>query len=249
MIDDRGYRRAAWAWIALLALLLGGCSTGTVREPAAEKRVPVPGEMRETSYGWWQACFRMPFDENGEPRWAVDHLLAHRVAAPLLAARAGEIGLWRFHRRAGRDSAGHQFSVIFYSGAETAASFFRDMDASPVVADLIESGYMKEVVKNCRGEELAALDATSDPAWDSRLQTSWPYFIMGVSAHWLSLIEEIEREMPAGTDEVPALLDRYGQVQDEISEIWRIQGQHAYLHHLNAIFGYQPMFIRKDMRF
>lgn len=34
-----------------------------------------------------------------------------------------------------------------------------------------------------------------------------------------------------------------------IAEIWRLEGQHALLHHLNAIFGYKPLTIRKNLTF
>jgi hypothetical protein len=33
------------------------------------------------------------------------------------------------------------------------------------------------------------------------------------------------------------------KVQQEINTIWAEQGQHAVLHHLSAVFAYQPLLI------
>jgi uncharacterized Tic20 family protein len=42
------------------------------------------------------------------------------------------------------------------------------------------------------------------------------------------------------------LLSYYKQTNDRVSTLWREQAQHAYLHHLSALFGYQPVLIRKS---
>ncbi|MFT5391212.1 MAG: hypothetical protein ACI8PT_001406 [Gammaproteobacteria bacterium] len=81
---------------------------------------------------------------------------------------------------------------------------------------------------------------------------------MGVSAHWLQLIEQIRHTLPlwdgdgdgdgdgdtVSTDS-NSLLDRYAAISARVDQLWREQGQHVYLHHLNAIFGYQPLVIRE----
>lgn len=122
--------------------------------------------------------------------------------------------------------------------------------SAPVAVALQRAGYVRDVVDTCRGKRgQAALKVHSDPVWDERLEKTWPYFIMGVSAHWLALIDEVSREQ----GEVPAalepMLDHYRAVQEEVNEIWRFQGRHAYLHHLNAIFGYEPLLIQRFMGF
>jgi len=33
-------------------------------------------------------------------------------------------------------------------------------------------------------------------------------------------------------------------VQQDLNDIWASQGQHAMLHHLSAIFAYQPLLIK-----
>ena len=235
--------------IAAGLIFLSGCAGNPAAEISAEKSVSLhpalPADAR-----WWRACFRMPRDEEGQPRWAMDLLLAEQVVAPALRQHRGDIPLWRFHRRAGRDTTGHQFSLIFYSDAATAASVFDTLEQAPALPALLAQNYLHAPVNHCgRQSSGRALSATSDPAWDQRLQRSWPYFIMGVSAHWLSLIEEIGRAMPYDATTAAEQLAYYASIQEDIATLWREQGQHAYLHHLNALFGYEPLHIQQLMRF
>jgi hypothetical protein len=44
-------------------------------------------------------------------------------------------------------------------------------------------------------------------------------------------------------------MEKYRGVDAGITEIWRDQGQHALLHHLNAVFGYEEMLIQKAVSF
>lgn len=232
-----------------VGVLLPGCAGNPETAVAPGKRVSVYRASSADTH-WWRACFRMPRDEAGQPRWAMDLLLADQVVAPVLRQYEGNIPLWRFHRRAGRDTAGHQFSLIFYSDASTAASVFDALEQAPALPPLLEQNYLRGPVNHCgRKSAGKALSATSDPAWDPRLQRSWPYFIMGVSAHWLSLIEETGRAMPYVASTPAEQLAYYASVQEEITTLWKEQGQHAYLHHLNALFGYEPLHIKKLMRF
>ena len=71
--------------------------------------------------------------------------------------------------------------------------------------------------------------------------------IMGVSAFWLALIDDV---LSTGTNsttdksEIADQLEEYRMVDREIAELWEKEGQHSMLHHLGAIFGYKSMLIR-----
>ena len=73
---------------------------------------------------------------------------------------------------------------------------------------------------------------------------------MGVSEMWLNLIREVVSQTSG--DKVPANLDEllglYEQVNTTIEQMWQEEGQHAFLHHLNAIFGYEPIEIREKRK-
>lgn len=238
--------------VLLLITLLVGCAAGPERaELPVGTRLPlVEGDDEVRKLGWWPVCFRMPFGEDGKPGWAVDLLLAHQVVGPLLREHEESIALWRFHRRAGRDATGHQLTLLAYTDDETGAALMNTAQSTPLVVALQRAGHLREVVNTCRGElGQTALNAHSDPVWDERLERTWPYFIMGVSAHWLALIDEVSRGQGAVPGAVEPMLGHYRTVQEEVTEIWRLQGRHAYLHHLNAIFGYEPLLIQRLMGF
>jgi hypothetical protein len=66
---------------------------------------------------------------------------------------------------------------------------------------------------------------------------------MGVSEMWLHMIQEIVELNPSEV-KPQSLQDYqafYKKVEESITEAWKREGRHAYLHHLNAIFGYEPL--------
>ena len=65
---------------------------------------------------------------------------------------------------------------------------------------------------------------------------------MGVSRMWLQLISELADQSP-GVSGVSGNPDSYRQVQAGITDLWQTEGRHAFLHHLNALFGYEPLII------
>ena len=72
---------------------------------------------------------------------------------------------------------------------------------------------------------------------------------MGVSSLWLGLIDDIMKDVPAHDDNFPKLLEQYRQAEDAVTTMWHKEGQHAFLHHLSAIFGYEPLMIKKWIKF
>ena len=63
----------------------------------------------------------------------MDVLLAHQLFKPVLLKYAHNIELWRFHRRAGRDKAGHRFSFIFYAREATATAILNNLAENPLI--------------------------------------------------------------------------------------------------------------------
>ena len=62
---------------------------------------------------------------------------------------------------------------------------------------------------------------------------------------WLSLIGEIAEQVWDG--ERPSSMERirvfYEQINESVIRSWQEEGRHAFLHHLNAIFGYKPLVV------
>ena len=87
------------------------------------------------------------------------------------------------------------------------------------------------------------IEDTSDSKWSPVVQKNWPYFIMGVSQMWLNMITGVAAELPDRTPyySVKELEAFYQEVNTRLTKIWQQEGRHAYLHHLNALFGYKPL--------
>lgn len=69
---------------------------------------------------------------------------------------------------------------------------------------------------------------------------------MGVSDMLLELVAQVKSTMP-DTDlsgPISEIQRYYSNLNDRISIIWRRYGSHAFFHHINALFGYEPVAAR-----
>ena len=236
--------------VILMGVLLFGCSTN--RKPVhllSKDHVPPSFKIIDNSY-WWNCSFHVVWPDDAEINWAMDLLLAHAVVSPVLVEHINTISYWRFHRRAARDDAGHRFSFLFYSNPEIASLVFSEIAKSNVLKEAYEANLIEKVFFDDPDHLiLANIEDTSDRRWSPGLQKNWPSFIMGTSSLWLGLIDEFMHNSPVDYTDIHLLLKSYRQVDDKITAMWRTEGQHALLHHLNAIFGYQPLHIKKALSF
>lgn len=225
--------------------LFAGCA-GTPLPPVSGPALPDDLATAAEGHGWWSVRFRMDHPDE-RPRWEVDLLIAHRIVAPLIKVYRSEIELWRFHRRFAEDIRGHQFSFLFFASADTAHRIHQQVIADPVVGQLFSSGTIVEVLTDdVAHNDRRAVGDTSDANWSPVMQANWPYFIMGVSRMWLGMIDQVSRNIGAADEATcDQLLDHYQKVNDRVTHTWQHESQHALLHHLNAIFGYEPMILKE----
>jgi hypothetical protein len=240
--------RTFFATVLLALMLFGflGCaSVGPTLPPSGS---PGEGVVIAPKNGWWYARFAIRWPEGKGPSWAVDPLLAHLVISPVLSLHGNEIALYRFHRRAARDETGHQFSFIFYATPETAREIFAMFQSNGSLMALKDRGVVvRDAYDDTSTITRPNLDDTSDRSWSPAMQKAWPFFIMGVSETWLKLISEVAGRTSGSKTSatVDEQLRFYEQLNASIDQIWKDEGQHAFLHHLNAIFGYEPLTIRE----
>jgi hypothetical protein len=244
--------RLTAAGAALTVFLLTGC--GVFLRPAPPPLdLPTGAALEEhpdQSRAWWDARFRFFWPEDESPRWFLDLLVADRLVKPALIEHRQEIALWRVHRRAARDGAGHQFSLLFYADRETARQIFAALRQAPLLGELKDAGMIDSIVfDDTEGDPETDPGATSDPHWSPELRTAWPYYIMGVSAMWLELIHQFSGSEAPPDRTAAALAQYYRELDRRLTRVWEEDAQHALLHHLNAIFEYRPMMIQKRMRF
>jgi len=231
----------------LLFCLLAGCT------PALQISYPTTLEpemgvlsAEQPERFWWRLRFKLVWPEGEHPDFSRHLLIADQLYKPVIAAHEDDLPLWRFHRRAGRSDAGNQFSFIFFSDAATAAQINEEVRANPLTDWLLDRGMIEKIrFSQQTKEELGRLEQTSDPIWPEEIQRSWPYFIMGASQSWLVMVQELSsQDQLKGEVSYDDLLAHYQDVDIRLTAQWREYGQHAYLHHLSAVFGYEPIHIR-----
>ena len=224
--------------------LLAGCAVQPRPDPA-----PGP-DAAEQGPRWWYARFLIAPGPQGEVRSHLDLLLADLLLGPLLREGAEDLALWRFHRRWPDDPTGHQFSFLFYAPVAVAERVDRRLAADPLLDQLLDAGLLRSY-RLAPGDpaRAAARGGSSDPRWSAELQAAWPDFIMGVSQTWLGLVGALADCAPA--DPASDVLEAcYRAAERELDALWYAEGGHAFLHHLNALFGYRPTLLpRGPMRF
>ncbi len=245
-MNQRFVFRYWWAVVLITVIIISGCALPGPKVAETSALRPKPAVLDS---GWWYARFRIDWPENTEPSWHIDIMLADKVISPVLNQYRDTIALWRFHRRAARDTIGHQFSFIFYTSADTAQSVYDSIRSDPLVKQLKQAGLIIQCVFDDTVKiNRPAIEDTSDKSWSAPVQKTWPHYIMGVSQMWLHLISEIVAE-EADRKEFASLKEIqefYRQVNESVNASWQEEGRHAYLHHLNAIFGYEPIIIYEE---
>ena len=239
------------ACVLMLVILGGACAPRKIHFPPEMPTKP-PGEALEcgSDASWWACRFKISRPPGAEPDWAVDHLLAHAVVGPVLKKHIRELSWWRFHRRAVPDKIGHQFSFLFYSSSRVSAHVMEEIRQSDVLRQALAARIVEKIIFDDPDKPTRPrIEATSDRRWSPELQRNWPSYIMGVSSLWLGLIEDVMADVPVDADNLATLLEQYRQAEAAVTNMWHREGQHAFIHHLSAIFGYEPLVIRKEIRF
>ena len=229
--------------LLFLCILLPACSTIAPRAP---NPINMNSRVVDDDSAAWRNChFRIAWPEGAAPRWGVDLLVAHKILGPILSRQANEIYRWRFHRRSNRDEAGHQFSFVYYAGSAEAQTIISAIQQSQWRQRLLENEVLEsaacETADNMSRQDIGD---GSDENWSESMQRHWPAYIMGVSNLWLGLIDDAIVSLQPDEHDLDKTLQAYDEAGRIVSLIWRNESQHALLHHLNAVFGYEEMLIR-----
>ncbi|NNE37834.1 MAG: hypothetical protein HKN08_05965 [Gammaproteobacteria bacterium] len=226
-----------------IIFLVAGCQT--LPEAKKQDLIFPQQDLSMTNPGWRSCSFRINWPQESDVRFEVDLLLAHQVIGPILEEYSDSIYRWRFHRRAARDNAGHQFSFIFYSGSDIAAGIIDAVNTSDVKRRLQNSSVIESstCIPADDSQRLNISD-TSDNQWPEPIKRHWPTYIMGVSMTWLSLIDDIVAMSVDDDMNIEQMVDEYASAEEQVTALWSEYGQHAFLHHLNAVFGYESLLIR-----
>ena len=237
-------------------IVMTGCAinpqTPTKDPQDANQQVTIADNLLVDQQGWWQVSFHRNYQQGDDVMWYLGTLLAYEVIKPVIDTNQ-QLRLWRFHQRAKEDQSGHKFSFVFYSARSDAEKIHQYVKDNALVKQLLTDNYIERIsFFEFKGKDRSAIENTSDKSWPLELQRSWPYFIMGASQTWLSLIDEFyQQEQISEEPDLAQQVELFKKLNDKINQVWEQKGHHAFLHHLNALFGYQELYIidRRLMRF
>ncbi len=233
------------ALLLAATLALAGCATPAPPPATPPGALPAAPDSPAGTPEWWTVHVRMGWRGAEHVQWHLDALLAEQVFAPVIRRYGPALVLWRFHRRAAPDDLGHQVRFLYYADPAVAAQVTAAVGASAVLDRLRAGGHVSQVLLPVASDG-AAVEATSDQGWPESIQRAWPHFAMGVSANWLALIgEESARLGPPPAGDVSALVEHYRAVNGAVDRLWQDHALHAWLHHLNALYGYRALWLQE----
>jgi hypothetical protein len=204
----------------------------------------------QSSLGWYTGYFRFSWPTKSEPQWYLDLIIGHAVVAPVIHRYLQGLSLWYFHRRANRDERGHEFAFSFLTTAEHAQEISVELQGDSLLKDLHEAGLvLEDTCANLESIPTSEKPPYSWHDWPSSVQNSWPHFVMGACQTWLKLADillpAIQQTSPAS--DLNIILQHYQQLLTQINDLWQKNGAHAFLHHLNAVFGYIPVRLGNEL--
>lgn len=203
-------------------------------------------------YNWQSFRLRLEWEGKSEPKWWLDLFILDNIVRDLISDNRKNIKLWRFHRRAARDHSGHQLTIYCYTQKKVGYSINNQLLESDLFELLNKTNLLKEYQWNEEhGSErnMNKIEDTSDPNWPIEIKKAWPFYIMGVCDMFLDLIKNLSENMTNKRPKIASLKRvepadiYYRELNKLVSDTWNINGNHAFFHHINAIFGYVPLSI------
>ncbi len=221
--------------------------------PSSALEYPLPGIARNSPEAipvWRPIRFSIPWNGGEMPHWERDAFIAGALVEPVLLRYQEKILLWRFHRRAARDATGHQFSWILYAPDPVIVEIFETLQSQVLTQHALQSEIIKGVRLDPAPEQArSSLAGMSDKAWPQDLQQAWPAFAMGSSLSWLSLLMlNADNTGASGAETLEHSLALWSNAHSKLLKVWQSKASHAYLHHLNAIFGYEPFSVGQETK-
>ncbi|GAG92741.1 unnamed protein product [marine sediment metagenome] len=194
---------------------------------------------------WYGFNFKINWPDNQDPKVWIDIFIIGTIVRDVISKKKSEIDLWRIHRRWPSDEHRHEVTFDCFADKETATSIeklIRESETFKILqANNLLAGDLKKVTGGSNIHDIADDDSTRD--WSEELKESWPYYINGCSEMFLFLIESLKGRSKTDVDEknISEIESFYTELNNRISEIWQRHGSHAFFHHINAIFGYEPL--------
>jgi hypothetical protein len=199
---------------------------------------------------WFDFYFHVdnhPSRQTGVWRTWVDIFL---LDALVRKAIADTNSIWIIHRRFRADHAGHEFKFSAYTTLAERDVIENAIRAHPAFQNFIDRiSQFNDASKRfySRSADME-LHSRGEGHWPQELAGPWLDFMRTSSKMLLDLTGNIiavrmQSKRPPQWDDVDMLESYYTEIDREVASIWHRLGWPAYLHHLNMVFGYEPVAI------
>ena len=195
---------------------------------------------------WYFYRFRLN-DNFGSTKWWIDLFIIDQIIRKVIESTNPNFGinLWRFHRRAGKDMAGHQLSFLcyIYKNSNKIDGFIKNTKAFKVLSG---NNILKEYYIEKGGKDI---DGSGDRHWPEEIGKTWPYFIHGASRSIMEMLKLMTMDFQIDIDSknILDIEEFYIKIKERLDYIWYCHGGGAFLHHLNALFGYENIKTRQTI--
>lgn len=198
---------------------------------------------------WYGFNFRITRPENEKPRTWIDIFIIDKIIREVICKKKVDIQLWRIHRRWKNDGSGHEFTLDCFTKEQTANSIEKLIRESEPFKILQENSLLADDLNKVpNGKNVHDIaDDESTRGWPLELKKAWPYYINGCCRMLLYLIEYLSKDKQIDGKNISKIENCYTKINNELTSIWQNNGSHAFFHHINAIFGYEPVILK--MRF
>lgn len=180
-------------------------------------------------------------DDKGDYRH-IDFSIIRYVVYDIINKYNKDILHWRFHRRFNEDKAGHIFKLFVFTDKSIGQQVKTDIDTNLLSKLLLTH----RILKSIDWKEENKSDGLNDKVegildaqkWTIEIKKSWIHFAEGVSKlmmDWILLYDAPKIDSNTNFTEIDK---RYKTIQDDFEGKILKDGQHAFIHHLDAFFGY-----------
>jgi hypothetical protein len=198
---------------------------------------------------WHSFNFRISWQRDQAAKWWVDILILDCVVRPVVSDGMLHGELWRVHRRAANDSSGHEFTFDCFTTSDTAKGIDAAIQAGRTFSFLRSQGLLVEPNGYCMKEEARTVSSISLQTWPAGLREAWPLYINGVCRAFLQLVESQKTtvldfpNIDAPDVDAQSIERSYQDLNRQLNDVWRDHGGDAFLHQMNAVFAYQPLWV------
>lgn len=190
--------------------------------------------------GWWKFQFIVAYkNEEKDPRWHIDPLIAYEILKPVMEKMTDSISFWRFHKVNHSQDGGHQFNFLIYCVRNIAIDASNLIKGNHVFQRLEQNKDFVKFVDPSEKRVKPGIEGQSEEKWPPYIKRTWQHYIMVLSKMWLELLELVREEIDfKETDNnIETMICNYQEIDKKLQEFWQRDCGHVIMHMAHSVMG------------